>query len=159
MTTAHEYQRRAGRRAICLMLVLIVVVAVVLLAVRILLLDGCSHHMLTLPCLCRSFHSVCASHGSVVWGPRTLTTMHYELSIPYVLSRLARNTLLAVLTRRLDSLLKLSCVGRTSKRAVLDLWFVSVGVKPFEPCAGPGPCFSYSPQCLSGGNGPPTGLP
>ena len=38
LTTAHEYQRKAGRRAICLMLVLIVVVAVVLLAVRILLI-------------------------------------------------------------------------------------------------------------------------
>ncbi|TCD59887.1 hypothetical protein EIP91_011254, partial [Steccherinum ochraceum] len=32
LTTAHEYQRRAGRRALCLMLVLVVVVAVVLLA-------------------------------------------------------------------------------------------------------------------------------
>ena len=40
LTTAHEYQRKAGRRAICLMLVLIVVVAVVLLAVRILLKIG-----------------------------------------------------------------------------------------------------------------------
>ncbi|EKM49746.1 uncharacterized protein PHACADRAFT_265399 [Phanerochaete carnosa HHB-10118-sp] len=33
LTTAHEYQRKAGRRAICLMFVLIVVVAVVLLAI------------------------------------------------------------------------------------------------------------------------------
>ncbi|KZT28803.1 t-SNARE [Neolentinus lepideus HHB14362 ss-1] len=33
LTTAHEYQRRAGRRALCLMLVLVVVVAVVLIAV------------------------------------------------------------------------------------------------------------------------------
>lgn len=32
---ASEYQRKAGRRALCLMLVLIIVVAVVLLAVRI----------------------------------------------------------------------------------------------------------------------------
>ncbi|CDO74273.1 hypothetical protein BN946_scf184647.g2 [Trametes cinnabarina] len=32
LTTAHEYQRRAGRRALCLMLVLVVVVCVVLLA-------------------------------------------------------------------------------------------------------------------------------
>lgn len=40
LTTAHEYQRKAGRRAICLMLVLIVVVAVVLLAVRILITIG-----------------------------------------------------------------------------------------------------------------------
>ncbi|KAH9892016.1 t-SNARE [Cubamyces lactineus] len=38
LTTAHEYQRRAGRRALCLMLVLVVVVCVVLLAVRILLI-------------------------------------------------------------------------------------------------------------------------
>ena len=37
LTTAHEYQRRAGKRALCLMLVLVVVVCVVLLAVRILL--------------------------------------------------------------------------------------------------------------------------
>ena len=37
LTTAHEYQRRAGRRALCLMLVLVVVICVVLLAVRILL--------------------------------------------------------------------------------------------------------------------------
>ena len=40
LTTAHEYQRKAGRRAICLMLVLIIVVAVVLLAVRVLLVVG-----------------------------------------------------------------------------------------------------------------------
>ena len=37
LTTAHEYQRKAGRRALCLMLILVVVVAVVLLAVRIIL--------------------------------------------------------------------------------------------------------------------------
>ena len=36
LTTAYEYQRRAGKRALCLMLVLVVVVCVVLLAVRIL---------------------------------------------------------------------------------------------------------------------------
>lgn len=39
LTTAHEYQRRAGRRAACLMLVLVVVVAIVLLAVSE--LDSC----------------------------------------------------------------------------------------------------------------------
>ncbi|KAL6304409.1 t-SNARE [Sparassis latifolia] len=33
LSTAHEYQRRAGKRALCLMLILIVVVAVVLLAI------------------------------------------------------------------------------------------------------------------------------
>ncbi|EPQ54784.1 t-SNARE [Gloeophyllum trabeum ATCC 11539] len=33
LTTAHAYQRKAGRRALCLMLVIVVVVAVVLLAV------------------------------------------------------------------------------------------------------------------------------
>ncbi|KAF5382693.1 hypothetical protein D9615_003076 [Tricholomella constricta] len=33
LTTAHEYQRKAGRRAACLMLVLAVVVAIVLLAI------------------------------------------------------------------------------------------------------------------------------
>ncbi|KAJ3766841.1 t-SNARE [Lentinula raphanica] len=33
LTTAHEYQRKAGKRAACLMLILIVVVAIVLLAV------------------------------------------------------------------------------------------------------------------------------
>lgn len=38
LTTAHEYQRRAGRRALCLMLVLVVVIAVVLLAVRVFLI-------------------------------------------------------------------------------------------------------------------------
>lgn len=44
LTTAHEYQRRAGRRALCLMLVLVVVVAVVLLAVRILFVVArCAH--------------------------------------------------------------------------------------------------------------------
>ncbi|KAJ3532098.1 hypothetical protein NM688_g7474 [Phlebia brevispora] len=32
LTTAHEYQRKAGRRALCLMLVLVVVIAVVLIA-------------------------------------------------------------------------------------------------------------------------------
>lgn len=31
--TAHEYQRKAGRRAACLMIVLVIVVAIVLLAV------------------------------------------------------------------------------------------------------------------------------
>lgn len=35
LTTAHEYQRKAGRRAACLMLILVVVVAIVLLAVSI----------------------------------------------------------------------------------------------------------------------------
>ena len=34
LTTAHEYQRKAGRRAACLMIILVVVVAIVLLAVR-----------------------------------------------------------------------------------------------------------------------------
>ena len=38
LTTAHEYQRKAGRRALCLMLILVVVIAVVLLVVRIFLL-------------------------------------------------------------------------------------------------------------------------
>ncbi|KAI0762006.1 t-SNARE [Trametes elegans] len=38
LTSAHEYQRRAGRRALCLMLVLVIVVCVVLLAVRIILI-------------------------------------------------------------------------------------------------------------------------
>ncbi|PCH40434.1 t-SNARE [Wolfiporia cocos MD-104 SS10] len=38
LTTAHEYQRKAGRRALCLMMILVVVIAVVLLAVRILLI-------------------------------------------------------------------------------------------------------------------------
>ncbi|KAF9499070.1 t-SNARE [Pleurotus eryngii] len=33
LTTAHEYQRKAGRRAACLMLILVVVVAIVLLAI------------------------------------------------------------------------------------------------------------------------------
>ncbi|KAF9468736.1 t-SNARE [Collybia nuda] len=33
LTTAHEYQRKAGRRAACLMFILVVVVAVVLLAI------------------------------------------------------------------------------------------------------------------------------
>ena len=36
LTTAHEYQRKAGRRALCLMMVLVIVIAVVLLAVSIL---------------------------------------------------------------------------------------------------------------------------
>ena len=33
LTTAHDYQRKAGRRAACLMIILVVVVAIVLLAV------------------------------------------------------------------------------------------------------------------------------
>ncbi|CAL1713533.1 unnamed protein product [Somion occarium] len=33
LTTAHEYQRKAGRRALCLMVVLVIVIAVVLLAI------------------------------------------------------------------------------------------------------------------------------
>ncbi|KAH9924648.1 t-SNARE [Epithele typhae] len=33
LTTAHEYQRRAGRRALCLMIVVVIVICVVLLAV------------------------------------------------------------------------------------------------------------------------------
>ncbi|PIL35189.1 transporter [Ganoderma sinense ZZ0214-1] len=33
LTTAHEYQKRAGRRALCLMIVLVIVIAVVLLAI------------------------------------------------------------------------------------------------------------------------------
>ena len=35
LSTASEYQRKAGRRAACLMIVVVVVVAVVLLAVRL----------------------------------------------------------------------------------------------------------------------------
>jgi hypothetical protein len=38
LTTAHEYQRKAGRRKLWLMIILIIVVAVVLLAVRLRLL-------------------------------------------------------------------------------------------------------------------------
>ncbi|KAG8930591.1 hypothetical protein FRC02_004012 [Tulasnella sp. 418] len=38
LTTAAEYQRKAGRRALCLMLVMVIVICVVLVAVRILLL-------------------------------------------------------------------------------------------------------------------------
>lgn len=34
LSTASEYQRKAGRRAACLMIILVIVVAVVLLAVR-----------------------------------------------------------------------------------------------------------------------------
>ncbi|KAF8506324.1 t-SNARE [Gautieria morchelliformis] len=34
LTTAHEYQRKAGRRAACLMIVLVIVICIVLLAVR-----------------------------------------------------------------------------------------------------------------------------
>ena len=34
LSTASEYQRKAGRRAACLMIILVVVVAVVLVAVR-----------------------------------------------------------------------------------------------------------------------------
>ncbi|KIJ53698.1 hypothetical protein M422DRAFT_222373 [Sphaerobolus stellatus SS14] len=37
LTTAHEYQRRAGRRAACLMMILVIVLCVVLLAVRLLM--------------------------------------------------------------------------------------------------------------------------
>ena len=46
LTAAHEYQRKAGRRALCLMLVLVVVICIVLLAVRtsqIYLLQSAQH--------------------------------------------------------------------------------------------------------------------
>lgn len=42
LTQASEYQRKAGRRAACLMIVLVIVVAIVLLAVR-----GCLRRLLT----------------------------------------------------------------------------------------------------------------
>ena len=48
LTAAHQYQRKAGRRALCLMLVLIVVVAIVLLAVRVLRFVGCIHGVVML---------------------------------------------------------------------------------------------------------------
>ena len=35
LSTAHEYQRKAGRRAACLMIVIVIVVCVVLLAVSL----------------------------------------------------------------------------------------------------------------------------
>jgi len=35
LTTAHEYQRKAGRRMACLLIILVIVVMVILLAVRI----------------------------------------------------------------------------------------------------------------------------
>jgi len=34
LRTAHEYQRKAGKRAACLMIILVIVICVVLLAVR-----------------------------------------------------------------------------------------------------------------------------
>jgi t-SNARE complex subunit (syntaxin) len=37
LVTAHDYQRKAGRRAACLMIILIVVVTIVLIAVRVLI--------------------------------------------------------------------------------------------------------------------------
>ena len=46
--TAHDYQRKAGRRALCLMLILVIVIAVVLLAVRVSKLVGCVHGVLFL---------------------------------------------------------------------------------------------------------------
>ncbi|OCH90458.1 t-SNARE [Obba rivulosa] len=49
LSTAHEYQRKAGRRALCLMVILVVVIAVVLLAVRILIVIArCSSGVLIL---------------------------------------------------------------------------------------------------------------
>ncbi len=48
LTTAHDYQRRAGRRALCLMLILVIVIAVVLLAVRVLKFVGCVHGVVVL---------------------------------------------------------------------------------------------------------------
>lgn len=38
LTTASDYQRKAGKRALCLMLVLVIVICIVLIAVRIALL-------------------------------------------------------------------------------------------------------------------------
>ena len=35
LTTAHEYQRKAGRRMVCLLIILVVVILVVLLAVSV----------------------------------------------------------------------------------------------------------------------------
>lgn len=35
LTTAHEYQRKAGRRMVCLLLILVVVILVILLAVSL----------------------------------------------------------------------------------------------------------------------------
>lgn len=45
LSTASEYQRKAGRRAACLMIILVVVVAIVLLAVRV--FENARHWMLT----------------------------------------------------------------------------------------------------------------
>ena len=52
LTTAAEYQRRAGRRAACLMLILAVVLAVVLLAVSGLALHPESKLTFPLPRFC-----------------------------------------------------------------------------------------------------------
>ena len=49
LSTAAEYQRKAGRRAACLMIVLVVVVAVVLLAVRATLSNGVDATLTTKP--------------------------------------------------------------------------------------------------------------
>lgn len=38
LTSAHDYQRKAGRRALCLLLIFIVVLAIVLIAVSLCLL-------------------------------------------------------------------------------------------------------------------------
>ncbi len=35
LTTAHEYQRKAGRRMACLLVILVIVIAVILLAVSV----------------------------------------------------------------------------------------------------------------------------
>jgi len=48
LTQASEYQRKAGRRAACLMIILVIVTAVVLLAVRCIPLS-CATLKLTLP--------------------------------------------------------------------------------------------------------------
>ena len=52
LTTAADYQRKAGRRAACLMIVVVIVVAIVLLAVSSLVLS-CSRDAHP---LLRSFH-------------------------------------------------------------------------------------------------------
>ena len=65
LTTAAEYQRKAGRRAACLLIVLVIVVAIVLLAVRVDIFRHCCRVAFTRQSTDLTF-SLCVCSGSVM---------------------------------------------------------------------------------------------
>ncbi len=66
LSTASEYQRKAGRRAACLMIVIVIVVCIVLLAVSFIVINPVSH----LTCMAGSF-MICTSDYPVRIYSRT----------------------------------------------------------------------------------------